>query len=43
VIVILAIALYPQFGLKRSQPTLQSAIAPAQIQAAGPVKRVALR
>jgi NADH-quinone oxidoreductase subunit M len=42
VVVILAIALYPQFGLKRSQPTLQTTIAPAQLQASGPV-RVASR
>ena len=33
VVVILALALYPQFGLKRSQPTLQTTIAPAQLQA----------
>jgi len=42
VVVILAIALYPQFGLRRSQPTLQTTIAPAQLQASGPV-RVASR
>ena len=33
VVVILALAFYPQFGLKRSQPTLQTTIAPAQLQA----------
>jgi NADH-quinone oxidoreductase subunit M len=42
VVVILALALYPQFGLKRSQPTLQTTIAPAQLQVSGPV-RVASR
>ena len=42
VVVVLALALYPQFGLKRSQPTLQTTIAPAQLQASGPV-RVASR
>ncbi len=31
VAVILVLAFYPQFGLKRSQPSLQAAIAPAQI------------
>ncbi len=38
VVVILVLAVYPQFGLKRSQPSLQAAIAPAQLQASGPVK-----
>jgi NADH-quinone oxidoreductase subunit M len=34
VLVILVLAFYPQFGLKRSEPSLRAAIAPAQIQAA---------
>jgi NADH-quinone oxidoreductase subunit M len=38
VLVILVLAVYPQFGLKRSQPSAQAAIAPAQLQASGPVK-----
>ncbi|MFZ0041552.1 MAG: proton-conducting transporter membrane subunit, partial [Solirubrobacteraceae bacterium] len=32
VLVILVFAFYPQFGLRRSQPSLRTAIAPAQIQ-----------
>jgi NADH-quinone oxidoreductase subunit M len=32
VAVILVLAFYPQFGLKRSEPTLKSTIAPAQAQ-----------
>ena len=32
-LVIIALALYPQFGLKRSEPSLRSAVAPAQAQA----------
>jgi NADH-quinone oxidoreductase subunit M len=32
VVVILALALYPQFGLKRSQSSLKSTMAPAEIQ-----------
>jgi NADH-quinone oxidoreductase subunit M len=32
VCVILVLAFYPQFGLKRSEPTLKAAIAPAQLQ-----------
>jgi NADH-quinone oxidoreductase subunit M len=46
VLVILAFALYPHFGLRRSQPSLQTAIAPAQVQAAlggGHAVRVAER
>ena len=44
VLVILVLALYPQFGLKRSEPTLRATIAPAQIQAAsGHALRVASR
>ncbi|MBV9362783.1 MAG: NADH-quinone oxidoreductase subunit M [Solirubrobacterales bacterium] len=48
-LVILALAFYPQFGLKRSEPSLRSAIAPAQAQAvraqaaAGSPRRVASR
>jgi NADH-quinone oxidoreductase subunit M len=34
VVVILVLAFYPQFGLKRSEPTLRATIAPAQAQAA---------
>ncbi len=34
VLVILVLAVYPQFGLKRSEPSLRATIAPAQIQAA---------
>ena len=34
VVVILVLAVYPQFGLKRSEPSLRATIAPAQIQAA---------
>jgi NADH-quinone oxidoreductase subunit M len=32
VLVILALAFYPQFGLRRSEPTLKAAIAPAEAQ-----------
>jgi len=32
VVVILALALYPQFGLKRSQSSLQTTMAPAELQ-----------
>jgi len=32
VVVILALALYPQFGLKRSQQSLQATMAPAELQ-----------
>jgi NADH-quinone oxidoreductase subunit M len=35
VLVILVLAFYPQFGLKRSQPSVRAAVAPAQVQAAG--------
>jgi hypothetical protein len=34
VIVILVLAFYPQFGLRRSEPSVRAAIASAQIQAA---------
>jgi NADH-quinone oxidoreductase subunit M len=46
VLVILALAFYPQFGLRRSEPSLRAAIAPAQLQAgqvATAPRRVALR
>ncbi|MGH2881327.1 MAG: proton-conducting transporter membrane subunit, partial [Solirubrobacteraceae bacterium] len=44
VLVILVLAVYPQFGLKRSEPTVRATIAPAQIQAAsGHAVRVASR
>jgi NADH-quinone oxidoreductase subunit M len=35
VLVILVLAFYPQFGLKRSEPTVRSVVAPAQVQAVG--------
>jgi NADH-quinone oxidoreductase subunit M len=35
VLVILVLAFYPQFGLKRSEPSVRAAVAPAQVQAAG--------
>jgi NADH-quinone oxidoreductase subunit M len=34
VLVILVLAVYPQFGLKRSEPSVRATIAPAQAQAA---------
>jgi NADH:ubiquinone oxidoreductase subunit 4 (subunit M) len=34
VVVILVLAFYPQFGLKRSEPSLRATIAPAQAQVA---------
>ncbi len=44
VLVVLVLAFYPQFGLKRSEPSLRATIAPAQIQAAsGHALRVASR
>jgi NADH-quinone oxidoreductase subunit M len=44
VLVILVLAFYPQFGLKRSEPTLRVTIAPAQLQAAsGHALKVASR
>ena len=44
VLVILVLALYPQFGLKRSEPTVRATIASAQTQAAsGHGLRVASR
>jgi NADH-quinone oxidoreductase subunit M len=44
VLVILALAFYPQFGLKRSQPSVDASIAPAEIENhfAGLSQRVAL-
>jgi hypothetical protein len=42
--VILVFAFYPQFGLRRSEPTVKSAVAPAQAQiaqASGSAHRVA--
>jgi len=32
--VILVLAFYPQFGLRRSEPTVRAAVAPAQAQIA---------
>jgi NADH-quinone oxidoreductase subunit M len=45
VLIILVLAFYPQFGLKRSEPSVNAAVAPAQVaaQAAGAVQRVASR
>jgi NADH-quinone oxidoreductase subunit M len=49
VLVILVLAFYPQFGLRRSEQSVQAAVAPAQAQthaqavAAGAPRRVALR
>jgi NADH-quinone oxidoreductase subunit M len=44
VLVILVLAFYPQFGLRRSEPSVRAAIAPAQLQAAsGHALRVASR
>jgi NADH-quinone oxidoreductase subunit M len=44
VLVILVLAVYPQFGLKRSEPTVRATIAPAQMQAAsGHAVKVASR
>ena len=44
VVVILVLAVYPQFGLRRSEPTVRATIAPAQIQAAsGHALKVASR
>jgi NADH-quinone oxidoreductase subunit M len=46
VLIILVLALYPQFGLKRSQPSVRVAVAPAQAQAqiiAGTPRTVASR
>jgi NADH-quinone oxidoreductase subunit M len=41
VLVILVLALYPQFGLKRSQPSVRLAVAPAQAQAHAQAQTVA--
>jgi NADH-quinone oxidoreductase subunit M len=45
VLVILALAFYPQFGLRRSEPSVRSTLAPAQaqVQAATAPRRVASR
>jgi NADH-quinone oxidoreductase subunit M len=43
VAVILALAFYPQFGLRRSEPTVRATILPAQAQAGYLPQRVALR
>ncbi|HUA48691.1 MAG TPA: NADH-quinone oxidoreductase subunit M [Solirubrobacteraceae bacterium] len=45
VLIILVLAFYPQFGLRRSEPSVRAAIAPAQAQAAlgGLPSAVALR
>jgi NADH-quinone oxidoreductase subunit M len=43
VLVILALAFYPQFGLRRSEPTVRATILPAQSQAGYLPQRVALR
>ena len=32
VVVILALAFYPQFGLRRSEPSVQATMAPAEVQ-----------
>jgi NADH-quinone oxidoreductase subunit M len=36
VVVILVLAFYPQFGLRRSEPTLKASIAPAQVLVSSP-------
>jgi NADH-quinone oxidoreductase subunit M len=38
VLVILALAFYPQFGLRRSEPTVRAAVLPAQIMATRPAR-----
>jgi NADH-quinone oxidoreductase subunit M len=38
VLVILALAFYPQFSLRRSEPTVRAAVLPAQIQATSPAR-----
>jgi NADH-quinone oxidoreductase subunit M len=45
VLVILALAFYPQFGLRRSEPTVKATLVPAEVQngGAGLPQRVALR
>jgi NADH-quinone oxidoreductase subunit M len=45
VLIILVLAFYPQFGLRRSEPSVRAAIAPAQIQQlqSGLPRRVAFR
>jgi NADH-quinone oxidoreductase subunit M len=43
VLVILVLAFYPQFGLKRSEPSLRATIAPAQAQVGALPQRVASR
>jgi NADH-quinone oxidoreductase subunit M len=39
VLVILVLAFYPQFGLRRSEPSVRAAVAPAQLQSAAGVPR----
>ncbi len=41
VLVILALAFYPQFGLKRSQPSVRAAVAPAQVLSAAQARAAA--
>ncbi len=43
VLVILALAFYPQFGLQRSEPTVRTAVAPAAALGAAQPRRVAQR
>ena len=45
VLIILVLAFYPQFGLRRSEPSVRAAIAPAQAQssASASSSTVALR
>jgi NADH-quinone oxidoreductase subunit M len=44
VLVILALAFYPQFGLRRSEPSVKAAVAPAKVvQAASTAQKVAQR
>ncbi len=45
VLVILVLAFYPQFGLKRSEPSVRLAVAPAQLQSVAPglTRKVASR
>ncbi len=42
-LIILVLAFYPQFGLRRSEPSVRAALAPAQVQAATVVAKVAQR
>jgi NADH-quinone oxidoreductase subunit M len=44
VLVILALAFYPQFGLRRTEPSVKAAVAPAKVvQAASAAQKVAQR